>query len=178
MDNIIILAQIVGIVAVATFILSYQLKKRKSIILVNGISSVLYVLQYAMLGAFEGATLDILSTISTFAAHNKDKGFISKHTKLVIVLINLLMLISGLALYKNIYSLCPVFGAILQTSAFWISDERKIRIVSFLGAPFWLVYNLVSMAYGSAIGSMLSIISIGTAILRYDILPNRNKKGM
>ena len=126
-----------------------------------------------MLGAFEGATLDILSTISTVAAHNKDRGFIFKYKKLVIIIINLSMIISGVLLYKNIFSLFPVIGAMLQTGAFWITEERKIRIVSFLGGPFWLTYNIVSKAYGSAIGSVLCLLSIGVAIYRYDCKSKR-----
>ncbi len=170
-----IIAQIVGILAVATFLLSYQLKKRKNIILVNAISSFLYVLQYILLGAFEGAVVDILSAVSTIAAHNKDKKFIDKHTKIIVIFLNLLIFTAGLVLYKNIFSLFPIAGAILQTSAFWITSERRIRQVSFLGAPFWLVYNLVCQAYGSAIGSVLSMLSIGLAIYRYDIYPKRKK---
>lgn len=168
-------AQIVGILAVTTFLISYQLKRRSNIILVNAVSSVLYVLQYIMLGALEGAAIDILSTVSTIAAKNKHKSFISKHLKAVIICLNTLIFLAGLTLYKNIFSFFPIIGAILQTSAFWITDEKKIRFVSFLGAPFWLIYNLVSQAYGATIGSALSIISIGLAIYRYDIYPGKDK---
>lgn len=170
-----IIAQTVGIFAVATFLLSYQLKKRKDIILVNAISSFLYVLQYILLGAFEGAAIDILSAVSTVTAHNKDKKFIDKHTKIIVIILNLSILTAGLVLYKNIFSLFPIAGAILQTSAFWITSEKRIRQVSFLGTPFWLVYNLVCQAYGAAIGSLLSMFSIGLAIYRYDIYPKRKK---
>ena len=176
--NMFIVAQIVGMIAVTTFLLSYQQKKRKNIILMNATSSMLYVLQYLLLGAFAGAVLDILSTISTVAAHNKNKGFIAKHTKWVVVAMNVSIFVAGMTMYENIFSLCPIAGAILQTSAFWITDEKRIRKVSFLAAPFWLVYNLVSMAYGSAIGSALSLVSIGLAIYRYDIAPTmKSKKG-
>ena len=89
---------------------------------------------------------------------------------LIIAVINIVMVLAGLALYENIFSLCAIAGAIFQTGAFWINDERKIRLMSFFGAPMWLLYNTVNHAYGSAIGSVLSIISIGIAILRYDIL--------
>ena len=166
-----LLAQIVGIVGVATFLISYQLKKRKHIILVNATSSVLYVLQYVLLGAMEGAAIDILSTVATVAAHQKHNKFIAKYQTAVIILLNLAFVIAGLCLYENIFSLFPIAGAMLQTSAFWISSETKIRCVSFLGAPFWLVYNLASQAYGASIGSALSIVSIGLAIYRYDIYP-------
>lgn len=173
-----LMAQIIGILGVTTFLLSYQLKKRKNIIVVNALSSVLYVLQYIMLGAFEGAALDILAAISTVAAHNKDKGFIKRHTKLVITILTLSFCIAGMVFYKNIFSLCSVAGAILQNSAFWITKEKILRRVSFAASPFWLIYNLTSGAYGSAIGSALSIVSIGLAILRYDIVGQKDPKNI
>ena len=164
-----LIAQIIGIVAVVTFLLSYQQKKRKNIIAFNATSRILYIIQYIILGAYEGAALDVLGTVSSVAAQNKHKSFISKHLKLVIILINLGIVAAGLALYENIFSLFPIVGVILHTSAFWMTEEKLIRRVSFIGSPFWLVYNIASQAYGSAIGDMLSIVSISIAIYRYDI---------
>ncbi len=176
-----LLAQIIGLFAVITFLLSYQQKKRKNIILWNAISRVLYIIQYFLLGAFEGAALDILGTVSSVAAQKKDTKIIKKYLVLFIVGVNLLILAVGLLLYENIFSLFPIAGVILHTSAFWITEEKIIRVVSFIGSPFWLVYNLASFAYGSAIGDILTMVSIGTAIYRYDIrkkqihIPNLEK---
>lgn len=164
-----LVAQIVGIFAVISFLLSYQQKKRKNIILWNAMSRCLYIIQYIMLGAFEGAALDVLGTVSSVAAQNKQKSFIQKNIKLVFIGINLVILGAGLLLYENVFSLFPIVGVVLHTSAFWISDEKTIRAVSFLGSPFWLVYNLASCAYGSAVGDVLTMLSIGIAIYRYDI---------
>ena len=74
--------QIIGLLAVATFLFSYQQKKRKNIILFNTISRCLYILQYILLGAFSGAVLDILGAISSIIAGKKHTEFIKKHTKL------------------------------------------------------------------------------------------------
>ena len=167
--TMIILAQIVGIFAVASFLLSYQQKKRKSIIIWNAISRCLYIIQYIMLGAFEGAVLDILGTVSSVAAQKKDTKFIAKHLKLTVTVINLAIVGAGLLLYENIFSLFPIAGVLLHTGAFWINNEKIIRRISFMGSPFWLVYNLVSLAYGSAIGDMLTMASIALAMYRYDI---------
>ena len=54
------------------------------------------------------------------------------------------------------------------TGAFWLNNEKAIRIVSFLGSPFWFVYNLVNCAYGSTIGDVMTIWSFLIAIFRYD----------
>ena len=170
----ILLAQIIGVFAVITFLLSYQQKKRKNIIVWNATSRILYILQYLILGAFEGVVLDILGTVSSVAAQKKDSKIIKKNLMFFIIGINLLILTAGLFLYENIFSLFPIVGVILHTSAFWITEEKIIRRVSFIGSPFWLVYNLASLAYGSAIGDILSMISIGTAIYRYDIRGKAN----
>ncbi len=166
MDKI---AQIIGLLAVSLFLLSYQQKRRSRIIACNALSRILYVVQYILLGALEGAVLDVLGVLSSVVAQNKDKGKIKKRFKSAFVTVNLGIVIAGGLLYKNIFSFFPVVGVLLHTSAFWISDEKNIRRVSFLGSPFWLIYNLVSCAYGSAVGDVLTMVSIGTAIYRYDI---------
>ena len=141
----------------------------------NATSRVLYIIQYFLLGAYSGAVLDILGTVSSVLAQNKDKEIIKKRLKLTVIGINVIILAAGLLLYENIFSLFPVAGVILHMSAFWITNEKTIRKVSFLGSPFWLVYNIASKAYGSAIGDILTMISIATAIYRYDIRKEKPK---
>lgn len=163
-----IAAQIVGVFAVTSFLLSYQLKRRSAILLVNGCSSVLYVLQYILLGAFEGALIDITAVIITFVARQKEQKFIKKHLVFLIVLLNVLVVLAGCVTYQNLYSLLPIIGTILQTGSFWMTKEKNIRLVSFLSMPPWLVYNFISMAYWPALGNLFCMASIGIAMYRYD----------
>lgn len=169
-----IAAFIIGLLAVACFLLSYQMKKRKGIILLNATSRALYILQYILLGAFDGAALDVSGIVASILAGKKDVPLIKKHLKLFVIGIDLIIIASGLIFYRNIFSLFPIVGVLLHTSAFWLEREKHIRLVSLLGSPFWLVFNITSGAYGSAIGDTLSIVSILIAIFRYDIL-NKHK---
>ena len=162
-----IAANIVGVIAVIVFVLSYQQKTRRGIVVCNVISRGLYVLQYLLLFAFEGAVLDILGMIASILAQQKDSPFIKKHLKAVMISVNFVIVAAGILLYKNPFSLLPMFGVLLHTGAFWLTKERNIRIVSFLGSPFWLVYNLYSYAYGSAVGDVMTMVSIVTAMIRY-----------
>ena len=59
-----LIPQGIGIFAVALFLISYQQKKRRNIIILNSASRAAYVLQYILLGAFVGAALDVLGMIS------------------------------------------------------------------------------------------------------------------
>ena len=161
-------AFIVGISAVILYLLGYLQKDRKNIILSNASSRFLYILQYVLLSAFEGAVLDIAGIISSVLAQKKDSGFIKRHIKIFFVVVNLVIIAMGLSLYKNLYSLLPIIGVLFHTSAFWIDDEKIIRRVSLIGCPFWLIYNCVSGAYGSCVGDVLSIMSLVISMVRYD----------
>ena len=167
------IANAVGILAVIVFVLSYQQKTRRGIVICNVISRGLYVVQYLLLFAFEGAVLDVLGMIASVLAQKKDNLFIKKHLKAVIIGINAVIVIAGLLLYKNIFSMLPMMGVLLHTGAFWLDNEKHIRRISFLGSPFWLVYNLVTGAFGSAIGDIMTMVSIGIAMIRYDFKKKR-----
>ncbi len=170
------IANAVGVLAVLLFVLSYQLKARRRIILCNVLSRGLYVVQYLLLGALSGAVLDILGMGISLLAQKKDNPAIKRHLPVVIILADLTVVGAGLLLYENIFSLLPILGVLLHTGAFWMTRERAIRRISFFGSPFWLVYNLVSRAYGSAVGDVITMVSIATAIVRYDILGRTSKR--
>ena len=166
----------VGVLAVILFLLSYQQKTRIRIIVFNTASRLLYILQYIMLGAFEGAALDILGAVSSVIAGKKNSGFVKKHARLLLILIDAVIIAVGLLLYENVYSLLPIAGVLLHTSAFWIDGEKIIRRVSLAGSPFWFVYNFYSKAYGSAVGDLLTVGSILIAMFRYRKTPSSEEK--
>lgn len=177
-----IVAFIVGIVAVAFFLLSYLQKDRRRIIILNVTSRVLYILQYILLGAFVGAILDVAGAISSFLAQWSDKPFIKKRKLLFVVILDLIIVGLGILTilldtnakgvspfsWDGAIGLLPIAGVLLHTSAFWITNEKIIRRVSLLGSPFWFAYNLISGAFGSCIGDLLSMVSILIAMFRYD----------
>ena len=162
-----IIPQIVGFAAVAMFLLSYQQKKRARIIVINVTARVLYILQYLLLGAFEGAVLDVLGVIVSIVVGKKNTPFIKKHLRLFFILSNLLIIAGGLLLYQDVYSLLPIVGVLLQTGALWADDERRIRRLSLLSTPFWFLYNFISHAYGSSVGDVLTAASILIAMFKY-----------
>ena len=171
-----LIANILGILAVVLFVFSYQLKSRTNIIIVNAASRVLYVIQYILLGAFEGALLDVVAFVVSVIYSCRKKGIVKEHPQVVFVLSNLFIVGMGMLTYNNFISLLPILGVIFETLGLWLTRERHIRIVSLLGAPFWLVYNFISGAYGSSIGNVITIVSIAVAIIRYDILKKEISK--
>lgn len=167
---LLIVSQIIGLAAVGLYLLSYQLKKRKHIVWVTCISNALYVLQYVLLGAFSGAIMDFMSTVSSFlAAKKNDPPFnrLSRWLALSNITVIALVGLTSAALQREWIELLPIAGALFQTGGLWCDDEQTIRKFGLCSAPFWLIYNFISQAYGASIGSVCAIISILISMARY-----------
>ncbi|MBR3836196.1 MAG: YgjV family protein [Clostridia bacterium] len=167
---LIIASQIIGFAAVGLYLLSYQLKKRKQIVWITCVSNALYVLQYLLLGAFSGAVMDIMSTVSSFLAAKKNDAPFKRYSRALVwsnmIIIAAVGLISAYVQGEWI-ELLPIAGALFQTGGLWCDNEQTIRKFGLCSAPFWLVYNFISRAYGPALGSLIAIISIIVAMIRY-----------
>ena len=165
-----IISQIIGIAAVALYLLSYQLKKRRQIVWATCISNALYVLQYILLGAFSGAVLDFLSTVSSFLAAKKNEALFRRYAGWLAFSNLLIIAVAGAAtavLQRDWIELIPVAGALLQTGGLWCDNEQTIRKFGLCSAPFWLVYNYISQSYAAALGSVIAIVSVIIAMVRY-----------
>ena len=167
---ILIISQLVGLAAVGLYLLSYQLKKRKQIVWTTFFSNVLYVLQYILLGAYSGAVMDALCTVGSFFAGKKHSPKLRAYIKPIAVINLIIIAVAGVSIaatQRSLIELLPVAGTLFQTGGLWSEDEQTIRKFGLCSAPFWLAYNFISQAYGAALGSVLVIISVVTAMIRY-----------
>ena len=169
-----IIGNIFGIIATIVFLSSYQLKKRKHIIICSAISRLLYALQYIFLGAFSGLVLDLVAGVVSIVAEKKDSSFIKKRFPLVVALCYVLIILSGAVAYEGIFTLIAVCGVIFEVSAFWVNSVFKIRMLSLLAPPCWCAYNIKFLAYGSAVGNVITFISIIVSIFRYHVFKKEN----
>lgn len=167
-------AQIVGVLAVLAMLLSYQQKRRRGILLLGGVSRVLCVIQYVMLGAYSGAVLDVVGALSTAIAEKKEKPFVKRYLVVIIAAVNAVILAAGITIAVQNHRAIDVFailGVLFEVNALWLTREQHIRWVSLIGSPCWLLYNLLSGAYGVTIGNVFVIVFIIVGLIRY-----RNKE--
>ena len=162
------LALITGLAAVFFFLISYQFPGRKAILACNVTSRVLYIVQYLLLGAFEGAVMDVSAIPSSVLAVRKHTPFVQKYKWPILIAVNLFVVVLGLLAWQDRLSWVPVVGVLVETNALWMTREKHIRIGTLAALPFWLFYNIRCGAWGAALGNVLVIGSILTAMRRYD----------
>ena len=166
-----IAATVSGVIAVLLFLLCFQLKTRKSIIVCNIFSRAMYILQYILLFAFVGAAMDGSALLSSLIASKRDSRIVRRFRIPIFIFVNVIIVTVGILLYESIFSIAAILGVLFETVALWMSREQVIRILSLFAAPLWLIYNVSCGAWGSAVGSVLTIISIIVALVI-----NREKK--
>lgn len=174
MDNIsinIVVAQIVGILAIIVFSLSPQQKTKVRVLIFQLTSSILYALQYLFLGAYSAVATNTIGAAKNwifykYANKNKEIPIIL----LIIYIIIIIIVISGILTYTNIFSIFPIFLSILYAYGTWQSNLKIYRAISVFGALCWIIYNFSVAAYVSAIGNIIQLISAIVAVIRLDLM--------
>lgn len=165
----IIIAQVVGILAITFFTLSPQQKSKRKILVFQLISSVLYALQYFILSAFSAGIINIIGAVKEFCFYLYAKKEKDIPVKILLIYI-IVVIISGILTYTDIFSVMPILLTILSTYGIWQKNLKKYRILVVVATIFWIIYNLVVGAYVNVIGNLFQLGSAIIAIIRLDII--------
>lgn len=171
-----ILAQAVGLFAMAFNILSYQQKTRSRAIAFQLGGSILFAVNYFLLGATVGAILNAVGTVRAIVFLNKEKlhadhrlwlvGFTAAY--LISYGLTFTLFQKEVTAVNLLVEFLPVVGMTATTISFRLTDAKAIRRFGLISSPSWLVYNVVSFSIGAIICEVLSLCSIAIGMLRLD----------
>lgn len=171
-----LIAQIIGLIAMAFNILSYQQKTRSRVIAFQLCGSVLFSLNFFLLGAIVGALLNVISAIRAIVFLKKDALRADHPIWLAGFLLSFLLsyALTFTAFGKEptavnfLVEFLPVIGMTATTLSFRLTDAKAIRKYGLISSPSWLVYNLANFSIGAIICEVLSLGSILIGIFRLD----------
>lgn len=176
-------AQIVGLVAMLFNILSYQQKTPKRVITFQLFGSVLFALNYLLLGAMVGMCMNVIGIMRAVVYSNRER-FRADRLFWLIFFVSLYSLsyvlsftVFGMdfSLKNAVLELLPVIGMTATTISFRLQNAATIRRFGFISSPCWLTYNAVNLAIGGVICELFSICSIIIGLIRYDLKPRTKK---
>ena len=180
MNTTALIAQIVGLFAMAFNIFSYQQRTQKRAIAFQLGGSILFAVNYLMLGAVVGGILNAVGIVRALVFLNKEKLNATKPVWLMgftgVYLLSYLLTFTVFGKEATAFNLIveflPVIGMTATTISFRLSDAKAIRRFGLVSSPSWLVYNIVSFSVGAIICEVLSLCSIFIGMFRLD----RSKK--
>lgn len=171
-----LIAQAIGLAAMAFNILSYQRKTRMGVIGFQLWGSVLFAVNFYLLGATVGAMMNVLSAIRAVVFLNREKfradhpcwlaGFMAAF--LISFLLTFTVFGKEPSLKNLLVEFLPVIGMTATTVSFRYTDARTIRRFGLISSPSWLVYNLFAGSVGAIACEVLSLSSILLGIWRMD----------
>ncbi|MBQ4101444.1 MAG: YgjV family protein [Oscillospiraceae bacterium] len=171
-----IAAQLIGIVAMAFNILSYQGKKQSTVILMQFFGAVFFTVNFLMLGAVVGGVLNLIAAVRALIFLNKEKlkadhigwfvGFIVVY--IAVYILNFTAFGKEPTAYHLVIELLPVIGMIAVNIGFRLKTAADVRKCGLVGSPAWLIYNIATGSWGAIICEVISLLSIFVGIFRHD----------
>lgn len=188
-ETIIIIAQVLGGIAILSNIYAMQFNKHGLIMLFKLIGSFLFCLQYFLLGAYVGMIMDFIGTIRNIVfAYLVKKG---KNTKPYIIFFAILTFFMGLftviqtwdktlvalSIWKAsqgvlvflavTVSVLSIIAKLISTIAYGFKNAHTIRMLNVPSCSCWIIYNFVCFSFTGVINELLTISSIIIAEVRF-----------
>lgn len=156
-------AQIIGVFAISLWVISIQNKSRDKILMFQFWSNILYMIEYAMLGAYSASVMNLTSSVRclVFSKSKKSSGFS------FVILFSLIIILLGVFTYDGVLSLIPIFIALIYTISSWFKNVFWNRVFVIASAFIWIYYNLRVCAYITIVGNVFEIISGIISLIRY-----------
>ena len=160
MTPIEIIAQAFGIIGMLMSILSYQQKGKARILTFQLLGSVLFVVNFFLLGAFSGAILNFVAIVRALIFIYEDKVH-ADHPAWTIGLtaVYVLSYVSVFTIFGKeptainlLVEILPVIAMTVTTIAFRHKEDKILRRVAFISSPLWLTYNFIFFSLGGIIG--------------------------
>lgn len=153
------IAQIIGIVAMAAVIYSFQCKRIKFLYIFQLIGSFLFTIHFFMLGAYIGSLMNLVGLVRSglFAMGERT------HKKPVLYMILLsIVLFTIIGWQQETWkSLLPFAAQMLGTLVLWTGDNTKVRVCQLsILSPCWIIYNILNASIGGIICEIFNSLSV------------------
>ncbi len=158
-----LVGQILSIASfIVTFIL-YQMKERRTLLIMQTAQVVVVAAAYFCLGAYAGMALNLLAIVRNLIYYRKD---IFKGRAWPIVL-SVLMLVVGVLTATSPWSVMVIVGMVINTYCLSFENPQHFRISIFVTSPMVLVYNIFVFSIGGILMESVSVISSVIGYLRF-----------
>ncbi len=189
-----IFVQVLGFLAIALNIIAVQFNKYGTIIFFKTLGSLLFVVQYFLLGAYTGMVMDLIGSVRNiiFSLNVKNK----RSNKVPVVIFSCITAIAGIltiaftwdvskirwtdnvkfaTALMVIISVLSIFAKLISTISYSIADPHKMRMLNIPSSSCWLVYNFVAFTLAGTLNEIMTLTSVFIAEFRFRKVKQQSK---
>ena len=165
-----ITGQIFGIFGLIMFVLSFQCKNSKKLVLVQGIGGMMFFINFLLIGAYGGALFNLTILIRGLL-YTKIDGRIWKpilvEVMFTVAYIYSLSLVYGDTL-QIILTTLPYISLLVMSILMWKENGKSIRIFQIWAlSPSWLIHNIFNFTLGGILAEIFNMISAIVSLVRF-----------
>lgn len=171
------IAQIISILGMIAFVVSYQFKSKSHVIFSQMIGCALFAISMFMLGGITGGLLNVVGIVraAVFIALERTKLSKMPFNVLFFVLywVSYVMTFTVFKMEPTarniIVEMFPVFAMTAQAVGFSMKKAKHIRLCGFVSSPCFMTYNIFTLSIGGMICEGFSLVSIVIGLIKYDL---------
>ncbi|HZL08344.1 MAG TPA: YgjV family protein [Candidatus Dormibacteraeota bacterium] len=161
-----VIVQGIGFVAVGVSLCIFQTNKRKNMLLLSLVASLLYTAHFFLLGAITGSAMNLSGAVRSYVYYKVKPS--AKNTWIMFAFLAITLAATALT-WQGYISLLPMVGTVSGVVAYWQRKPKLIRRLGLISPPAWFVYNAVS---GSYAGMFIEVINLSSNLIgqyRFDL---------
>ncbi|MBE5820910.1 MAG: YgjV family protein [Clostridiales bacterium] len=166
-----VLSQVFVIINALLLMATYQLKTRKSILIVSFIALLANGVAYVLLSAWSGLAMVFVAMIRNiiFIIDEKKNGKNNQITRkdiAILIVLYAISIISAVYTYEGFLSLMSVFATMLYTYSVWQKKTSAYKILGIIIEVIWIIYNIYIFSIFGIIIEIILLISAIIGIIR------------
>jgi len=163
------IGQAFGIAGLIVIVMSFQCKQNKNFFLMQGLGSLLFFVNYILIGAIAGALFNLTNLLRGFLFMKEGYGKI-KATAISVLYAGCLAFSftqPGMTMLVAIVSVILGFTLIAMTFFMMKGNSKHIRYFQVaLMSPAWIVYNVINFTLGGILCESFNMVSSVVFLIR------------
>lgn len=165
-----IIGQIFGIFGLLMFVLSFQCKNSKKLVLVQGIGGMLFFINFMLIGAYGGALFNLTVLVRGLLYMKKGKKIwkpVLVELMLTVAYVYSLTLLKG-DMLQIVLTTLPYVSLLVMSALMWKENGKLIRYFQIaLLSPSWLIHNIFNFTLGGILAEVFNILSAIISLIRF-----------
>jgi hypothetical protein len=162
-----ILVNVIGAISILFLVLSFQMKDRLKILLINFIGALGWTIYFVLMGDLTSALVGFIGLTRTIIFSFREKHAWAKSPLWLIffLAISIFFGVTSFSTWKDLFS---ITAGLLSIISFYCLSERKLRLVSVGCYSCWLANSIAKGYVIALISDVLTLASVILALIRYE----------
>lgn len=160
-----IIGQILGVVAMAFSILTFQFKDYKKLMLMQITAAAFFCAHYFLIGGINGSISNAVSIVRNVA-------FLllagKNNVKIIVACVFAAIMVGfNIVFWEGVATVLICLGMTANTASVSFNNTQRVRIAIMIACPLMLSYNIINLSVGGIINEVLVFVSSIIGLVRH-----------